>query len=149
MTTIAERTAPGVGKRMLLVGAAGLLLGGLAGGLVDRTLLTDQAIPVLVESTTPALTGAQTANVEGIRARNTAVRPATRVVNVEAVRVQNHTTRPATPAASIEAVRARNITVRPATLAANVEAVRTQNHTVQPAASAANVEAVRVQNHTA
>jgi hypothetical protein len=109
MTTIAERTVPGVGKRMLLVGAAGLLLGGVAGGLVDRTLLADQAIPVLVTSAAPALTGAQAANVEAIRAVNHTAQPPALATDIEAVRAQNHAARPAAPATDIEAVRVQNL----------------------------------------
>jgi hypothetical protein len=59
MATIAERTVPGVGKRMLLVGVAGLLLGGVAGGLVDRALQSEETSPPRVESSAPAVPGGQ------------------------------------------------------------------------------------------
>jgi hypothetical protein len=59
MATIAERTAPGMGKRMLLVGATSLLLGGVAGGLVDRALQPGETSPPRVESSAPAVPGGQ------------------------------------------------------------------------------------------
>ena len=48
-----------MGKRMLLVGAAGLLLGGLAGGLVDRALQSEEASPPRLESSAPAVPSGQ------------------------------------------------------------------------------------------
>jgi hypothetical protein len=75
MVTIAGRTAPGVGRRMLLVGAASLLLGGVAGGLVDHTLQSGDARPVLVEPSAPAVTS-QATDIEAVRAQN--FRPAPR-----------------------------------------------------------------------
>jgi hypothetical protein len=70
MTTIAERTVPGVGRRMLLIGAAGLLLGGLAGGLEDRALQPEEASPPQAESTVRAVPGGQATDIEAVRAQN-------------------------------------------------------------------------------
>lgn len=38
MATIVEKTAPAIGLRMLLIGVASLLLGGVAGGLVSLAI---------------------------------------------------------------------------------------------------------------
>ena len=100
MATIAERTVPGVGKRMLLVG--------VAGGLVDRALQSEETSPPRVESSASAVPGGQATDIEAIRAQNFAARHAAPVTDIEAVRAQNFRPAPAAPVTDIEAVRAQN-----------------------------------------
>jgi hypothetical protein len=92
MATIAQRTVPGLGKRMLLVGAAGLLLGGVAGGLVDRALQSEEASPPVVESSAPVVPGGQAVDIEAIRARNFTTRHRAPVTDIEAVRARSFET---------------------------------------------------------
>jgi hypothetical protein len=90
MATTVQRTVPGVGKRTLLVGAVGLLLGGVAGGLVDRALQSEEASPPRVEWSAPAVPAGHAAAIEAIRARNFAARQVAPVTDIEAVRARNH-----------------------------------------------------------
>ena len=96
MATVIERTAPVFGKRAVLIGMAGLLLGGIAGGLVGARLQSNEPVLGLQSAETataesaPAGTGPLTSagpntDIEALRAQQYA--PAT-VVDIEALRAQ-------------------------------------------------------------
>lgn len=71
MSTIAQNTAPGLGRQMLLTVIVSLLLGGAAGGLVSWA-----AQPGVQSESAPAITSGKAADTaptfspELIRARN-------------------------------------------------------------------------------
>jgi hypothetical protein len=98
---------------MLLVGAASLLLGGVAGGLVDRALQPDEARPVLVQSSAPAVPGGQAADTEAILAQNFTAQHAAPGTDTEAILARNFTAQHAAPGTDIEAVRAHNYVAPP------------------------------------
>jgi hypothetical protein len=88
MATVVERRLPGYGRRMLVIGISGLLLGGLAGGLAGVTLRSDEADRASIESA-PAISSAPVTDIEGLRAQSFAVRAPAPVTDIEALRAQS------------------------------------------------------------
>ena len=92
MATVMERTLPGSGRQVVLIGLVGLLVGGIAGGLVGMTFHSDEKIPALAESA-PAITGAPVIDIEAVRAQNYQFRAPAPGTDIEAVRAQNYVAR--------------------------------------------------------
>jgi hypothetical protein len=127
MATVVERTASDTGRRMLLVGVAGLLLGGIAGGLGGLALNSDVERAALVESA-PAITGALVTDIEAVRAQSYVFRAPAPVTDIEAVRAQSYVFRAPAPVTDIEAVRAQSYVFRAPAPVTDIEAVRAQNY---------------------
>src|ERR687892_1813132 len=99
MATVVERTAPVLGKRAVLIGMAGLLLGGVAGGLLGARLQSDEPnlgvqsgnqTSTESASTTGTITrAAPSTDIEALRAQQFAPAP---VTDIEAVRAQRYAT---------------------------------------------------------
>jgi hypothetical protein len=106
MAAIVERTAPNMGRRMLVIGIAGLLLGGIAGGAVGWTI-QHGVRSVGIGETLPAVRG-ELFSPEAVRALSGYAPTATQVAfSPEAVRALSGYAPTATQVAfSPEAVRA-------------------------------------------
>ena len=133
MATVVERTAPDTGRRMLLIGVAGLLLGGIAGGLGGLALRSDVEAPALVESapadvSAPLVTGAPFTDIDAVRAQNYEFPAPAPFTDIEAVRAHNYEFRAPAPFTDIEAVRAQNYEFGAAAPFTDIEAVRAQNY---------------------
>ena len=137
MATVVERTAPVLGKRAVLIGMAGLLLGGIAGGLLGAGLQSDE----------PNL-GVQSGNQTSTESASTTgtITSAAPSTDIEALRAQRFAPAPVT---DIEAVRAqRYATTAPAKVEfLDIEALRAQRYETRAPAPVVDIEAVRAQRY--
>jgi hypothetical protein len=159
MATVVERTGLNGGKRVLLIGLAGLLLAGIAGGLVGIGLQSDEPVLGSGESATtesaPAITGTlanagTSTDIEALRAQQFAPTPR---VDIEAVRAGRYAPTAPAPARvmDIEAVRAQRYASSETEAAApapvlDIEAVRAQQYEA-PAPGPVDIEALRAQRY--
>jgi hypothetical protein len=153
MATVVERTNLDGGRQTLLIGVVGLVLGGIAGGLVGISLQSE--VPVLGSresapaSSAPAIgpftgTGSST-DIEAIRAQRYAPANA-EFVDIEALRAQRYEAPlPVAPVTDIEAIRAQWYAPANAEFV-DIEALRAQRYEA-PGPAPVDIEALRAQRY--
>jgi hypothetical protein len=131
MATVMDRTAPGVGRRMVLVGAAGVLLGGIAGGVIGGALDSSVQRGATLRPAPVVLEAAPATDIDRVRAaHNYAFHAPARAASIDLVRTRYYAFRAPMPAA-----------------AANIDHVRTDNYVFQAPTPANDIDRARALNY--